>query len=227
MRISDWSSDVCSSDLGLKSVLMKLCIFDQFSLQGTIFFKFFINIYSFFESQRETEHERGRGRERGRHRIGSRLQPPGHQPRARCRARTHGPRDRDLAEVGRLTDCATQAPRRRAFKGRLPPMVKCGQRGRWGKRSSAFHVAEAENMHIEDDGGGGRASPRRGTARATGFPPPNSASPISPTHLCVPSRRLQGRAQNRRKLKPRSRQTWKVGSSARARPFFYLPLIKA
>ena len=26
-------------------------------------------------------------------------------------AQTHGPRDRDLAEVGRLTDCATQAPR--------------------------------------------------------------------------------------------------------------------
>ena len=25
-------------------------------------------------------------------------------------AQTHGPRDRDLAEAGRLTDCATQAP---------------------------------------------------------------------------------------------------------------------
>ena len=25
-------------------------------------------------------------------------------------ARTHGPRDHDLAEVRRLTDCATQAP---------------------------------------------------------------------------------------------------------------------
>ena len=60
--------------------------------------------------QRETEHERGRGRERGRHRIGSRLQALSHQPRARRGARTHGPRDRDLAEVGRLTDCATQAP---------------------------------------------------------------------------------------------------------------------
>ena len=61
-----------------------------------------------FETERE--HERGRGRERGRHRIGSRLQALSHQPRARCGARTHGPRDRDLAEVGRLTDCATQAP---------------------------------------------------------------------------------------------------------------------
>ena len=60
--------------------------------------------------QRETEHERGRGRERGRHRIGNRLQALSHHPRARLGARTHGPRDRDLAEVGRLTDCATQAP---------------------------------------------------------------------------------------------------------------------
>ena len=60
--------------------------------------------------QRETEHERGRGRERGRHRIGNRRQALSHQPRARRGARTHGPRDRDLAEVGRLTDCATQAP---------------------------------------------------------------------------------------------------------------------
>ena len=61
--------------------------------------------------RRETEHERGRGRERGRHRIGNRLQAPSHQPRARRGARTHGPRDHDLAEVGRLNDCATQAPR--------------------------------------------------------------------------------------------------------------------
>ena len=49
-------------------------------------------------------------RERGRHRIGNRLQALSHQPRARRGARTHGPWDRDLAEVGRLTDCATQAP---------------------------------------------------------------------------------------------------------------------
>ena len=70
---------------------------------------FFFNVYLFL-GQRETEHERGRGRERGRHRIGNRLQALSHQPRARRGARTHGPRDRDLAEVGRLTDCATQAP---------------------------------------------------------------------------------------------------------------------
>ena len=48
--------------------------------------KFFFNIYLFLR-QRETEHERGRGRERGRHRIGSRLQAPSQQPRARHGAR--------------------------------------------------------------------------------------------------------------------------------------------
>ena len=63
------------------------------------------------ERERETEHEWGRGRERERHRIGNRLQALSHQPRAWRGARTHRPRDRDLAEVGRLTDCATQAPR--------------------------------------------------------------------------------------------------------------------
>ena len=70
---------------------------------------FFFNIYLFL-GQRKTEHERGRGRERGRHRIGNRLQAPSHHPRARRGARTHRPRDGDLAEVGRLTDCATQVP---------------------------------------------------------------------------------------------------------------------
>ena len=40
----------------------------------------------------------------------NRLQSLSHQPRARRGAQTHGPRDSDLAEVGRLTDCATQAP---------------------------------------------------------------------------------------------------------------------
>ena len=73
------------------------------------FFNFFFNVYLFLE-QRETEYERGMGRERGRHRIGNRLQALS-QPRAWRGARTHRPRDRDLAEVGRLTDCATQAPR--------------------------------------------------------------------------------------------------------------------
>ena len=84
-------------------------IFSQVFLMFIYLKKFFFNVYLFM-GQRETEHERGRGRERGRHRIGTRLQALSHQPRARRGARTHGPRDRDLAEVGRLTDCATQAP---------------------------------------------------------------------------------------------------------------------
>ena len=63
-----------------------------------------------FIFETKTEGEQGRGRERGRHRIGNRLQALSHQPSARRGAQTHGPRDRDLAEVGRLTDCATQAP---------------------------------------------------------------------------------------------------------------------
>ena len=80
-------------------------------IEEGIFFLYiyFFNVY-LFSGQRETEHERGRGRERGRHRIGNRLQALSHQPRARRGARTRGPRDRDLAEVGRLIDCATQAP---------------------------------------------------------------------------------------------------------------------
>ena len=52
----------------------------------------------------------GGGSERGRHRIRSRLQALSHQPRARCGAWTHGPGDRDWAEVGRLTKWATQGP---------------------------------------------------------------------------------------------------------------------
>ena len=70
----------------------------------------YILFFLMFIFETEREHEWGRGRERGRHRIGSRLQALSHQPRARRGARTPGPRDRDLAEVGRLTDCATQAP---------------------------------------------------------------------------------------------------------------------
>ena len=89
-------------------------LFYSYKMIGISFFFFLIfvfNVYLFL-GQRETEHERGRGRERGRHRIGNRLQALSHQPRARRGARTHGPRDRDLAEVGRLTDCATQAPQK-------------------------------------------------------------------------------------------------------------------
>ena len=75
-----------------------------------LFFLIFFSTFYFIFGTEETEHERGRGRERGRHRIGNRLQALSHQPRARRGARTHGPRDHDLAEVGRSTDCATQAP---------------------------------------------------------------------------------------------------------------------
>ena len=88
------------------SHLMSLLMCHLFYL---FFLIFLFNVYLFL-GQRETERERGRGRERGRHRIGNRLQALSHQPRARRGARTPGPRDRDLAEVGRLTDCATQAP---------------------------------------------------------------------------------------------------------------------
>ena len=86
----------------------KYKVMEEISIRNSLRF-FFFNVYLFL-GQRETEHERGRGRERGRHRNGNRLQALSHQPRARRGARTHGPRDRDLAEVGRLTDCATQAP---------------------------------------------------------------------------------------------------------------------
>ena len=53
----------------------------------------------------------GRGAEREgdtESEAGSRLRAISPEPDAG--ARTHRPRDRDLAEVGRLTDCATQAP---------------------------------------------------------------------------------------------------------------------
>ena len=85
-----------------------ICIFNY--IYFYIFFLIFFQRFYLFLGQRETEHERGRGRQRGTHRIGNRLQALSHQPRARRGARTHGQRDRDLAEVGRPTDCATQAP---------------------------------------------------------------------------------------------------------------------
>ena len=92
-----------------KILYLKKIFVNIYCFLCVVFFVFVFNVYLFL-TQRETEHERGRGRERGRHRMGSRLQALSHQPRARRGARTHGPRDRDLAEVGRLTDCATQAP---------------------------------------------------------------------------------------------------------------------
>uniref|UniRef100_A0ABI7YRJ0 Lipocalin/cytosolic fatty-acid binding domain-containing protein n=1 Tax=Felis catus TaxID=9685 RepID=A0ABI7YRJ0_FELCA len=97
--------------------------------------------------QRETEHERGRVRERGRHRIGNRLQAPSHQPRARRGARTHGPRDRDLAEVGRLTDCATQAPHITIVTWEEEQLV-CVQKGEVPNRGWR-HWLEGETLYLE------------------------------------------------------------------------------
>ena len=77
--------------------------------QSWMFKKIFFSTFIYFWD-RERQSMNGGGAERGRHRIGNRLQALSHQPRARRGARTHGPRDRDLAEVGRSTDCATQAP---------------------------------------------------------------------------------------------------------------------
>ena len=67
----------------------------------------------------------GGGAEREGDRIGNRLQALSHQPRARRGARTHGPRDRDLAEVGRSTDCATQAPQPQ--EGLLTTLLKISE----------------------------------------------------------------------------------------------------
>ena len=92
-----------------------------------MFFFFFFSTFIYFWErgrQRETEHDCGRSRERGRHRIQNRLQALSHQPRAWCGARTHGLRDRDLAEVGRLTDCATQAPRDVLFEWSSKALVR-------------------------------------------------------------------------------------------------------
>jgi hypothetical protein len=66
-------------------------------------------------------------------------------------------------------------------------------------------------------------SPPGGEPHTTCLPSPSSASPISPAHLCVPSRRLQGRAQNRQKLQP----DLGAGGSLRAGLVFSFPLIKA
>ena len=53
-----------------------------------VFERIFFNVYLFL---RATECEQGRGRERGRHRIGSGLQAPSCQSRARRGSRTHEP----------------------------------------------------------------------------------------------------------------------------------------
>ena len=60
---------------------------------------FCFNVYSFLRERHRDREQAGEGqRERGRHRIQSRLQAPSCQHRARCRARTHEPRDCDLSQ---------------------------------------------------------------------------------------------------------------------------------
>ena len=67
----------------------------------------------FWDSERQSMNRGGAEREGDTEsETGSRLWADAlsHQPRAWRGARTHGAQARDLAEVGRLTDCATQAP---------------------------------------------------------------------------------------------------------------------
>ena len=59
--------------------------------------KYFFSTFIYFFGDRERQSMSGGGPERGRPRIGSRLQAPSCQHRARRGARTHGPRDRDLS----------------------------------------------------------------------------------------------------------------------------------
>ena len=66
-------------------------------------------MFIYFLGQRESMNGGGAERE-GDTESEIRLQALSHQPRARRGARTPRPRDRDLAEVRRSTDCATQAP---------------------------------------------------------------------------------------------------------------------
>ena len=77
-------------------------------LAGFTYFYFFNANFWDRDRERETACERGRGRERGRHRIWSRCQAL--QQRARCVARTHGPRDRDLSRRETLNRLSHQAP---------------------------------------------------------------------------------------------------------------------
>ena len=76
---------------------------------------FFFSTFTYFWD-RERQSMNGGGAEReGDTESENRFQALSHQPRAQRGARTHGPRDRDLAEVRRLTDCATQAPHKGTF----------------------------------------------------------------------------------------------------------------
>ena len=74
-----------------------------------LFLIIFFNVFYLFLGQRETDMNGGGAEREGDTESD---QAPGSEPSSQSptRGATHGPRDRDLAEVGRLTDCATQAP---------------------------------------------------------------------------------------------------------------------
>ena len=83
-------ADTLSFGFGLQnSEALNLCFFLFCFL---FLFLIFFNVYLFLR-QRETEHEQGRVRERETQNLKQAL---GCQDRARCEARTHGPRDHDL-----------------------------------------------------------------------------------------------------------------------------------
>ena len=87
----------------------------------------FFNVCLFLRERERQSVSRG-GAERGRHRIGSRLQAPSFQYRARRGARTHKPRDHDLSRSRTLRRLSRPgAPKRilfkYLFKGRLGGVV--------------------------------------------------------------------------------------------------------
>ena len=98
-------------------------IWTTVSLSSILIWKYFLHTMSmhsgviiFFsrlfiiERQRETGHEHGRGTERRGRGIWSRLQALSYQHRARCGAQLKNHEIMTWADVGCLTDWATQAP---------------------------------------------------------------------------------------------------------------------
>ena len=104
----------------------------------------------FFSRESTRTREEGRNRERGRHRIGSRLQAPSCQRRARRGARTHGLRDHDLSRSRTLNRRRSRpgAPKRACLKRISAASVgkQQGVRGGWpgtqepGKEQSGASV---------------------------------------------------------------------------------------
>ena len=108
---SGWESEACVGKVPWSHIHIYIFL-------TTFQKKFFFRRLFIFGTERDRAWTGEGQRERGRHRLGNRLQALSHQPRARRGARTPEPRDRDLAEVGRLTDCATQAPHLTTFQSR-------------------------------------------------------------------------------------------------------------